>query len=180
MSVLLLGLDDDLGPPLIRRLLAEDDIVGVVEEEPARAKQWKDLGAHVAPGSPRDADLVERAARHARSIVIVEALPGAAGGVVEAVLEAGRLVAEPPRIIFAGPPDDTREEQLERSAFDYVVLRIQGAHRRLRRRPKRPPAEAVAEAVNAADDLAGNPRVIADLLEPGGWTALGLPPVAPE
>lgn len=172
MSVLLLGLDEQRGPAFIRRLLDEGDVVGVVEEDPARAAQWKRAGAHVASGSPADADLIERAAQHARSIVVSLSERGASEAVVAAVLEAGRLAPEAPRIIVAGSPSSEIEEMLRGSAFDYVILRLP-ARRVLRRVPVLPP-EDLAEAINAADDLAGSPRLDLDLTSEPGWERLGL------
>ena len=173
MSVLLVGLDDVTGPVLIRHLVAEGDVVGVVEDDPSRAETWRDAGAHVAVGSPSDPDLIERAGRHARSVVVFESAPDGSTSVMEAVLEAARITPEPPRVIVAGPVGDTTIAHLERSALDYVVLRTP-APRRWRRGPSRPEPQDLAEAVSAADDLAGDPRLIADLGDAEGWSLLGL------
>lgn len=175
MSVLLLGLDEVRGPALIRRLIDEGDVVGVVEEDRERGEKWRQQGAHVASGSSSDPDLIERAAQHARSIILF-AQDAVAETSVAAVLEAGRLAPETPRIIVFGVPSDPVLEMLRDSAFDYVVLRTgRGGRRLLRKQPLVAPDD-LADAVNAADDLGGNPRLDVDLTDPAGWSALGLAP----
>ena len=175
MSVLLIGLDEDSGPALIRRLLDEGDIVGVVEEDRSRAELWRKGGAHVATGSSSDPDLIERAAQHARSIVVFVHEPTVAETRVAAVLEAGRLAPETPRIIVVGTPPDQVAEMLRGSAFDYVVLQMGRGRRRFLRKGPRVAAEDLAAAVSAADDLAGTPRLDVDLTSAAAWTELGLP-----
>lgn len=179
MSVLLLGLESNFGSAVIQRLLDEDDIVGVIEEDRARGEEWKKLGAHVALGSPADFDLIERAAQHARSIVIVESGLSDAGAVVEATLMGARLVpGEQARIIFVtAAPDPEIGETLTGSEFDFLILKI-GTGKSLIRRSRPMPPEQVAEAINAADDFAGSPRLEVDLGSNDGWSALGLEPPA--
>ena len=177
MSVLLLGLESSFGSAVIQRLLDEDDIVGVIEEDRARGEEWKKFGAHVALGSPSDFDLIERAAQHVRSIVIVESGVSDSAAVVEATLMGARLVpGERARVIFvAAAPDPKIEETLNGSEFDFLILRIATGKSFIRRsRPLAP--EQLAEAINAADDLTGTPRREIDLGSDEGWSALGLQP----
>lgn len=175
MSVLLVGLDEERGPAVVAKLLAEDDIVGVIEEQAGRGDKWRDLGAHVAIGSPDDADLIERAAQHARSIVVFEHDTERARQILAAVLEGARLVpGEAARIIYvADAPPREIVDALRGSAFDYVLLRLGRRGRLVRRRPTLEP-EDLAEAINAADDLAGDPRLDVDPAHPDGRRALGL------
>lgn len=179
MSVLLLGLESKFGSTVIQKLLDEGDTVGVIEEDRARGEEWKKLGAHVALGSPADFDLIERAAQHARSIVIVESGLTEAGDVVDATLMGARLVpGERARVIFvAVAPGPEIGETLTGSEFDFVILKI-GTGKSLIRRSRPMPPEQVAEAINAADDLAGSPRVEVDLGSKEGWSSLGLAPPA--
>ena len=152
MSVLLVGVDPDLVAAVVRRLTAQGDQVRVV----GRAGESYP-GAHVAVGEPGDDDLVERAAQGARTIVAGQvgragALEGAArAGVERAVLLDGDA---------AGVP----------ASMSWVVLVT-------RRRFRRGPApDDVAEAVDAADDMAGEPRLVADLTAEEGWRVLRLEP----
>lgn len=177
VSVLLIGLDEDRGPALIRRLRDEGDVVGVIEESLPAGDVWRAAGAHVAMGSPRDADLVERASQHARSVVVLEEGSEPSQAILDAVLEAGRVTApEPPRIIYVSISRRQEvDEKLEASAFDYVILRSPRRGRLKRKAFAVVPGD-LAEAVNAADDLPGNPRLDVDLTTPEGWSALGLDP----
>ena len=176
MSVLLIGLEEDLGVPVIERLLQEGDIVGVIEEDEGRATRWREMGAHVAGGAATDFDLVERAAQHARSIVVADSRFDNSLEVAEAVLTGARLVpGDRARIVFiATRPDTGVGEALSTSEFDFIILRVGGSRFWNRARNRLRP-ELIAEAVNAADDLAGAPRLDLDLSDSGSWTILGLP-----
>ena len=176
MNILLLGLDEVIGPLVVRRLVSEGDVVGVVEQDPLAADRWRAEGAHVAAGSPADADLVERAAQHARSIALWTQGVDGSRAVLDAVLEAGRFARETPRVILVGAPSQGVAEMLTESAFDYVVLRTGASRRRLLRRLSAVAPGDVAEAVSAADDLAGSPRLDVDLTVGEGWERLGLAP----
>ncbi|MDQ4142273.1 MAG: NAD-binding protein [Actinomycetota bacterium] len=177
MSLLLIGLDEERGPAVVGRLLQEGDIVGVIEEHHERAPIWRELGAHVALGSPSDPDLVERAAQHARSIVIFASDPTNAPVVLDGVLEGARLTpGEAARVIYLSDDDDpAARATLDASAFDYVMLRV-GRRGRFVRRGSVVTVEDLAEAVSAADDLAGEPRLSIDLTSDEGWRALHLDP----
>ncbi|MDQ4095623.1 MAG: NAD-binding protein [Actinomycetota bacterium] len=176
MSILLIGLDEERGPAIVRRLLDEGDVVGVIEDDARRSDVWRALGAHVAVGSGRDPDLVERAAQHARSIVVL-ARGGHDAEVLAAVLQGARLApGGAARIVYV--TDESRPEEnsiLEASAFDYVVLRT-GGRRGFIRRGRAVDPDDLAEAVSAADDLAGEPRLDVDLTDPAGRSALALGP----
>ena len=176
MSVLLIGLEDVLGPVLVERLLGEGDVIGVIEEDGDRAARWREVGAHVASGQPTDFDLIERAAQHARSIVIVEFRLNDPREVIEAVLMGARLVpGEAARIIFVTTSREPAVgENLARSEFDFVILRVPRGGSPARQRSKLK-TESIAEAVNAADDLAGSPRLDLDLRDPESWVALDVP-----
>ena len=174
MSILLIGLDEMRGPAIVERLVSEGDIVGVIEEDPRRGDLWRGLGAHVAIGTGVDPDLVERAAQHARSIVVFASAPDHAG-LLEAVLEGARLApGEPARILYVTDELGRDERRvLEGSAFDYVVLRTGRRGGRLRRTPEVDPT-ALAEAISAADDLAGEPRLVVDITQAEGRGEIGL------
>ena len=175
MSILLIGLEDELGPALLERLLEEGDVVGVIEEDAARAARWRELGAHVASGQPTDFDLVERAAQHARSIVVLDFRLANALEVIDAVLSGVRLVpGEAARIIVvASSSDPAVGEALTNSEFDFVILRSARGRSWIRSGSKIK-SESIAEAVNAADDLAGSPHLDLDLSAPASWAMLGV------
>lgn len=152
MSVLLAGLDPQLVAAAVRRLTAEGDqvrvVAGVGEAHP---------GAHVAVGSPGDDDLVERAAQGARTIVAgIEGRAGALEGAARAGVDRAVLVG--------GDAEDVP------ASMSWVLLVTK---RRLRRGPSH---DDVAEAIDAADDLAGEPRLVADLTTAEGWKTLRLEP----
>lgn len=162
MSVLLVGVEPDLARAVIARLLAQGDQVRAVVapgQDPAPFE-----GAHLATGDPADDDLVERAAQGARTIVLGATAPA------EAALD-GAARARVERAVFVGraPGDDLPE------GMSWVAL-VTPRPRLGRRRGPSP--EALAEAVDAADDLAGEPRLVADLSTPEGWAALRLDPPA--
>ena len=173
MSVLLLAPPEPEGASAVRLLVSEGDDVSVVAP-PGEADSWRRLGAHVAGGDPSDADLVERVAQHARTIVVFDDGPQEATEVVAAVIRAGAYLREAPRVVF-----HTRSSAegpigaLRASALDYVILRVP-RRRRLGGVKGAPAPDRVATAISAADDLPGNPRLDVDLARPEGWDALGL------
>lgn len=174
MSILLIAPDEERGPAVVKRLLDEGDVVGIIEDDPRRAAMWRRLGAHVAVGSGADADLVERAAQHARSIVVFGGRP-AGEEELAGVLQGARLApGGAARIIYvAADPSPRTRSTLRASAFDYVLLRSGGRSGWIRRGAV-VSAGDLAEAVSAADDLAGEPRLEVDLTQPDGWRALAL------
>ena len=137
-------------------------------EEPAEA--WRRLGVKVARGRDDDADLIERAAQDVRTAVVIDGESGAAGDVIEEVV-MGIVAAGVERVILcARRPDQELVDAVRTSGLDYVVLTIGGG---LFSR-KRVSVETVAEAIDAADDLAGSPRLELDLTNTESWAALGL------
>lgn len=162
MSVLLVGFDRGLGVLLARRLVAQGDEVRVIEPG-TDTTPWTEAGAHVARGSAADDDLVERAAQNVRTIIAfgdrLEAAPIVAGGARAGV---GRIVWVTGAL--PGPAAVTS------AGIDYVIVRT--ARRRLPRTGISP--DDLAVALDAADDLAGHPRLALDLDDPSGWDALRL------
>lgn len=172
MAVLLVGPPPGLGVALIERLLGQGDEVRVLERDAATVERWKAAGAHVATGTEWDADLIARAATDARTIVMF-----AEGSGEEALLSevlAGARLSAVERLVLVGPR--LAPETLARvgsSGLDHVVLLT--ARRGVL--PRRPPGnERVAEAIDAADDMAGRPRLVLDLTREPGWRALRLDP----
>jgi hypothetical protein len=165
--------DEVNGPAIVRLLVSEGDDVGVIVGAPGSKEKWRALGAYVAVGSSDDPDLIERAAQHARSIVLVDALPE----IVEAAIEGARLAGEPhARIIYCstGSPSGIRDV-LQASGLEYVLLHLPVVRKGIRRRPTpQVEAEVVAEAVNAADDVAGEAYIEVDPATPEGRKALAL------
>ena len=166
MSVVVLGASGELGAAVVNRLLEAGDDVGVIEPSPQRAEGWRRAGAHVARGSSSDADLIERAAQNARTLVVL----GADQEVVSAAVEGARL-AGVERIVATGARFEPELTALLRSSgLDYVVLetgrRLLGAAS---------PAD-VGRAVDAADDLPGRPRLELSLKTTEAWRELRLEP----
>jgi hypothetical protein len=172
LSVLLVGGEGALAEEVVRRLVSAEDEVRVIEQDPEAASRWRSLGAHVALGSAADPDLVERAAEYARTVVVFDRGPEWRQEVLAAVLEG----AGSARVVLCSESADERiAAALAESGFDHIVLRT----RRRSRWPLRTvtvSAQDLAEAVDAADDLAGNPRLDLDLGSPEGWRALRLAP----
>lgn len=177
MSILLVGLPPEVVRGVVDELVAQGDEVRVIEQDARRAAEWKARGAHPARGAASDPDLIERAAQGVRTLA-VGAADGAAGrAVVEAAVSASRRAAarnQGLRLVLVGadPGRDT-VEAVRTSGMDHVVLRT-GTSSRRRPRRARVPAETIVAALDAADDLAGNPRLELDLREPEAWRALGL------
>jgi hypothetical protein len=163
VSVLLAGLGPELAAAVTRRLLGQGDQVRVI----ARPGQQGPPGAHVATGDLSDEDLVERACQGVRTVVVGEA---AAEDRASALAAAARAGVD--RAVFVGAAPDCDVP----SGMTWVALVLPRA--RLLGRRKAPGADAVAEAVDAADDLAGEPRLVADLGTDEGWRALRLDPPA--
>lgn len=166
MSVVVLGASGELGAAVVNRLLEAGDDVGVIEPSPERAEGWRRTGAHVARGSSSDADLIERAAQNARTIVVLDADQE----VLSAAVEGARL-AGVERIVATGARFEPELIALLRSSgLDYVVLetgrRLLGAAS---------PVE-VGRAVDAADDLPGRPRLELSLRTAEAWRELRLEP----
>jgi uncharacterized protein YbjT (DUF2867 family) len=171
MSILLLAPPPGTADAVIARLVSQGDEVRVIETDSERADRWKALGARVALGSAVDADLIERAAQDARTLVLFDvhdrttdlfeaAIAGASGTSVDRLILVGDGLAASCLQVVRG------------SGLDYVFLRAPRQRDLLRRRRSDP--AAVAEAVDAADDLAGHPKLELDLSDPAAGRALGL------
>jgi hypothetical protein len=75
--------------------------------------------------------------------------------------------------VVVGPVHPQARAALRGSKLEYVILGAVERRRLLGRRP-RLSSEKLAEAVDAADDLAGNPRLELDLTDERAWTELKL------
>ena len=170
MSILLIRAGGPIGEALARRLRAEGDEVRVVAPAESPADAWRRLGVKVAPGRDDDADLIERAAQGVRTAVVIDGETGPARDVIEEVM-AGIAAAGVERVIVCGRRlDEMVVDAVRASGLDYVVLTV---GRGLLAR-KRVSSDDVAEAIDAADDLAGSPRLELDLTRKESWAALGL------
>jgi hypothetical protein len=159
---------------LISRLVAQEDEVRVVEDEPERAAVWRELGAYVALGEWEE-DLIERAAQNARTMVIFDTAPSLEPWLIEQLVTGARL-AGVDRVVLCTPKAGWGEgPPLERSTLEYIVLET-GKQRGLfgRRGPVSP--EHLAVAIDAADDVAGEFHTVLDLTKEKSWRTLGLEP----
>jgi Trk K+ transport system NAD-binding subunit len=162
MSVLVVGAAGEVGEAVVARLIEQGDEVRVIEPDGAAAEHWRALGAHVAAGDPADADLVERAAQNARTIVAL------ADTDIEPLVQ-GAIAARVERVVLC--VHDHGPHVVAGSDLDFVALVV--PRTRFARRAAVSP-QALAEAVDAADDMAGNPRMFVNLGDAAGWRALGL------
>lgn len=169
MSILLIGLGDDETDETIRRLTAQGDEVRVLEHREARVPRWKDLGAHVAVGTPDDADLVYRAATNCRTVVLGQEAVAELDPVIEGIgRDSGvRLV------LCLASLDPNTQRIVAREELDHLILTT-GKPGLLRRRRVGP--ASVAIAIDAADDVAQSPGEVVDLTTQQGWDALKLEP----
>ena len=173
MSILLVGLAEDLMPPLIRRLTEQGDEVRVLEADAIASDRWRSLGAHVASGPQWDADLIERAAQNVRTIAVGDRHDRDPTELMEALVEGGELASRDMRLVVVGDVLPRALSVLRDSKLAYVILGPPARRRLLGRRPSLPP-ERLAEAVDAADDLAGEPRLELDLGDERAWRELKL------
>jgi hypothetical protein len=148
LSILLIAPPEELGRAVVERLIAQDDEVRVLEPSGDRAGVWRDLGAFVATGQVTE-DLVERAAYNVRTIVVF------APSMLEGLIESAKLARVGRVVVTLERPSSEVLDRLAGSELDFVVL-VTG---RLRRRT----LEHAAEAIDAADDLPGEPRMTVDL-----------------
>jgi hypothetical protein len=160
VSVLLAALAPDLAAELTRRLLEEGDQVRAIAAPGGAAPP----GAHVASGDLFDEDLVERACQGVRTIVLGD-VPAEVRSVA---LTAAALAGVDRAVLVDTPPEGVPE------GMSWVALMLPRGRLLGRRKPLAP--GVVAEAVDAADDLAGEPRLVADLGTDEGWHALRLEP----
>ena len=179
MSVLLINPIEDLGSALVSRLITEDDEVRVIADHPDAVRKWTRLGAHVARGDALDPDLIERAAQNVRTIVVLQEAKAELPRLVAAAAHGGRMASADMRLVVCSEDHEPGvEEIVQQSGLDYVVLRTGPSAMHFvpfagRRRPR---VRALVEAIDAADDLAGNPRLNLDLTTTAGWRSLGVEP----
>ncbi len=172
MSVLVLVGGDDVDEPVVRRLLGQGDHVRILEATADRRELWRSLGAHVAVGDASDPDLVERAAQNARTIVVIA--PQVTWDILQAVVTAAPL-AGVDRLVACAPSFEGSASQVVRASSLSYVLIASGRPSVWRKRAAAP--ELVAEAVDAADDLGGDPHLEVDLTTGTGVAELGLHPL---
>lgn len=155
-------------PVVARRLLDQGDEVRVVVADPAEKPAWVALGAHVAVGDPTDDDLIERAGQSARTLVLFDGHANDPATVRAATKAAAAAGIE--RLILCAP--DVSQEisvLVEDSRTSYVILSY---GRRLSLKGKAP-LERIAEAIDAADDISGDPRLAVDLRDEDALGLLG-------
>lgn len=161
MAILVIAGGTDLDESVVDRLLSQGDEVRVLEPTATRRERWEAAGAFLALGEGDDPDLVERAAQNVRTIVILG--DQVRLEIVTNVLEAGRN-AGVDRLVCCAPKISSEVRSAVRGGeMDHVLMEA-GRSGLLRRRAAAP--ELVAEAVDAADDLAGEPRLDVDLTDP--------------
>ena len=170
MSVLLVGADDGLGAALIRRLIAEGDEVRVIEADEKAAIRWRSLGAHVAAGEITDSDLIERAAQGVRTLVLFDGEVAT----VQPVVEGASLARVDRLVLCSSDLQDDAMASIRASRIDYVVLRTAVGRRRFWGGQNQLSDDVIAEAIDAADDLADEPKLDLDLRQPASWRELGL------
>lgn len=169
MAILVITGGSDLDRVVVSRLVAQGDEVRVLEPTPERRDEWVAGGAFVAVGDAADPDLVERAAQNVRTILVLAGRVGPE--VLATVLDAGPR-AGVDRLIWCGPTiPDPVTSAVRAGPLDHVLIAT-GAGGLLRRRAA--PSALIAEAVDAADDLAGEPRLEIDLADPSQLRLLGL------
>jgi hypothetical protein len=176
VSVLLVAAEGGLGDAIVARLLGSGDEVRVVGAGTEDAERWRSRGAHIAAGDPRDGDLVERAAQNVRTIIGFDDADSGWSGALEAAISGGERAGVERIIVCATSEKTTVEVRVSKSPLEYFLL-VTGPARGWRTLGSRTVAtEAVAVAVDAADDLAGHPRVVLDLRRPEAWRILELAP----
>jgi hypothetical protein len=164
MSVLIVNTSGTLAEAVARRLIEQgDEVRAIVPEDDSDLRA---LGVHVAKGEWWDADLVERAAQNVRTIVYIDPQTGPLDGVLDGARAAGV-----DRLVLCGVIPREVRELIRTLPYDHVVLET-GRKRGFLRSVL--PVAAVAEAVDAADDLAGNPRLELDLTKKEAWSELKL------
>jgi hypothetical protein len=164
VSILLIDPSPELGAAIAELLLDEGDEVRVL----TRGHTWDGRGVFVAVGDPMDADLVERACTNVRTVVLAFDRTKGQAPLVDAVLPPAHR-AGVGRVVLCTPVVDRSVARMLEGS-EHVVL-VTGRRGFLPRRNVE--AEKVATAVSAADDLAGEPKMVVDLTSEEGWKALG-------
>lgn len=174
MSVLLAGLGDELTEALSARLIAQDDEVRIVLGDETERERWRAVGMRVAVGDLADADFVWRAFTNVRTVVAGEQSPVDNPEVRHDL--AGMLRnTDADRLVVVGAGESDPLVASARAAdIDHVVLRFR--KRGLLGHRNAASCDELAAAIDAADDLAGHPRLDLDLWHESSWVALRLPP----
>lgn len=169
MAILVIAGGTDLDVVVVERLVAQGDEVRVLETSGVHRDRWRGRGVFLAVGAADDPDLVERAAQNVRTVVI---LPGrVTAEVVANVLEVAPR-AGVDRLVCCAPAIPTGIRSAVRfGPLDHVMIQT-GRPGLLRRRSVAP--GLIAEAVDAADDLADEPRLEIELTDPQQVKLLGL------
>jgi hypothetical protein len=155
------------------RLVDQGDDVRVVEEEQGLLDGWRKLGAMPALGDPKDPDLVERAAQGVRSIVLIS-YAASDVEIVAPVIEGGKAAGVDRMIVCTDFLNPDVKGLIRASGLDHVLLK---RNRRLGPLSYKGVKDAfAAAAIDAADDIDGNPRLELDLTREESWAALGLEP----
>lgn len=170
MAVLLLRANGSIGEALAQRLVDEQDEVRVIERFEDGADAWKELGAHVAVGPDDDADFIERAGQGVRTIVILNDEAGPAVEVLAPAIAAVRALPDARVVVCGWEVAKEVAEPVAAADVDHVIIDL--GRRKLLGKGLSP--DFVAEAIDAADDLAGNPRAVVQLNDPEGRRFLGL------
>jgi hypothetical protein len=166
---LLVGLPEELATATIYRLIAQGDEVRYLAANARAGEFARKLGAFVAVGSPSDFDLTERATQNVRTVVFGEAASGAEE--VEGLLFGGKNAGVGRWIYVAPVVDPAITGALRDSGKEFVTF---ATGRKTLLRGRAPSVEKVAEAIDAADDLAGEPKLELDLRDTESWVALKL------
>ncbi|MGH2754484.1 MAG: hypothetical protein ACRDLB_08615 [Actinomycetota bacterium] len=175
MSLLLIGLPHTLAVTLVRRLVAEQDEVRVLLSDGSDPAPWKRLGAYVATGDHADADLIERAATEARTLVLGDDIAGATEEEREAILTGARRASVGRIVVCQSHPRSDLVGALRGAGFEFVVLAT--AKKALVGRPKtKIPISKLSEAIDAADDITEPIQAELDLTIPKAWKVLKVSP----
>lgn len=167
MSILLVHPDEELGGAIVQRLIEEGDEVRVLVPNEG---SWRTTGAFVATGDAMDADLVERACTNVRTIVFPFTDGKPHTSLLDAVVPAASRAGTDRVIVCSPSPPEDLVRLLDATTSSYAVL-ITGRRGFLPGRAI--DVERVAAAVSAADDIAGQPKLVVDLGTDQGWRLLG-------
>jgi uncharacterized protein YbjT (DUF2867 family) len=164
---------DEFGEVLAMRLVDQGDDVRVLGQARDDADGWRRFGARPALGDPRDPDLIERASQGVRSIVLISSA-AADVDIAGAAIDGGKAAGVDRLIVCADLLDKRVNALVRGSGLDHVLLQ---RARRLGPLNLRGIKDAdAAAAVDAADDMDGNPKLELDLTRKESWAALNLEP----
>ena len=158
----------DVESAVARRLLEQGDEVRVLVVDATEKPAWVALGTHVAIGDPTDDDLIERAGQNCRTIVLFDA-HAKDPVTVAAASKAASATGLERMILCAADLSPEVVALVEGTQASYVALSY---GRRLSFKGKAS-IEVIANAVDAADDMNGEPRLTVDLRREGALGLLG-------